>query len=226
MEVINSYLDSKPDKNQPPPSKFHPSPLPKNTPKCKNLKQKTQSNFVVFCNTWHTTRSIEEEDNITIADFKGPAPHLSVFFWTASYLMWALQGLADEVGLVEGVSGLNEFRVKILPKKKKKKSALIGQGELWVMWIINTLLKPLIFICLLHFCGEIISPGLRKGSCTLYIKIMQYMHFIWRGGASYLVSSINRHWINQCLCKNLNNICTCLIAKWCMTDEQHLEYLP
>lgn len=51
------------------------------------------------------------------------------------------------------------------------------------------------------------------------------MHFIWRGGALYSVSSVNRHWINQCLCKNLNNICTCLIAKWCVTDEQHLEYL-
>lgn len=109
---------------------------------------------------------------------------------------------------------------------KKKKKASIGQCELWFMWIINTLLKTLIFICLLHFCGEVISPGVGKGSCTLYIKITQYMHFIWRGGASYLVTPINRHWINQCLCKNINNICTCLIANWCMTDEQHSEYLP
>lgn len=132
-----------------------------------------------------------------------------------------------KVGLMEGVSVtlVAWMNSEHLVKNSYKKAQTIGQCELWFMWINNTLLKSLVFVCLLHFCGEIIFPGVRKGSCTLYIKIMQYMHFIWRGGASYLVSSINRHWINQCLCKNLDNICTCLIANWCMTDEQHLEYL-
>lgn len=45
-----------------------------------NLKQKTQLKFVFFGDIWKTTRSIEEEGNITIVIFKGLPPHLFVFF--------------------------------------------------------------------------------------------------------------------------------------------------
>lgn len=83
---------------------------------------------------------------------------------------------------------------KFLQKKKK----LLGSCELWFN---NTLLKQHVFICVLQFCGRIHSPGVRKGLCTLCIKIVEYMHFIiltWRGGASYSVSSINTYCVSIC----------------------------